>query len=188
MCYVIPIISLTCLLISDFGLGKSIEHIQSAAVTIHIKDPILRYAITLSRISQAFQLLFDNLYLFSKIGLLRLDHQNLSSTSTKFWLYADLLNLIRVLYEIKRELGEQARIQEINLKHGKHTFYSTLRCTVARRPELFVEFLKHFSDIWLPLNSSGFVNISPGTAGLCGTISSVLGAIAVWDKTNKLLY
>ena len=184
--YAIVFVALKTVLFSDFSLGKSVEHMRGAAVSIHINDPILRYSITLSRISSAFQFFCDNIYLFSKLGIVKLDQDNLVSISCKCWLYADLMNIIRVVYEIRHEINEQIDRQESNLNHSDHSFYSTCRCVMSRRPDLFVDLVKNVSDIWLPLHSSGYTTLSPGTVGFCGTVSSVLGAATIWQKSRKL--
>ena len=171
---------------SDFSLGKSVEHMRGAAVSIHINDPILRYSMTLSRISSALQFLCDNVYLFSKLGLVKVDQGGLVSLSSKLWLYADFMNIIRVTYEIRHEINEQFDRQESYLKHSNHSLYSTCRCVMSRRPDLFVDLVKNLSDIWLPIHSSGVTTLSPGTVGFCGTVSSVLGAATIWQKSRKL--
>ena len=162
------------------------EHLRSAAVSINIDDPILRYSITLSRISQAFQLLFDNFYLFSRLGLIRLEQGQMQSLATKFWLYADLLNLIRAGYEIQREMKDQQKRQKSNLKNYNHSFYGTCKSVVKRRPDLFIDLAKNLTDVWVPLNSLNITNHSPGVVGLCGTVSSVLSAMTIWDRSLKL--
>lgn len=159
---------------------------RGAAVSIHINDPILRYSITLSRISSALQFLCDNIYLFSTVGLVSLDQGSLASLSSKLWLYADVMNIIRVSYEIKQEINEQFNRQSSNLKHFDHSLYSTCRCVMSRRPDLFVDLVKNMSDVWLPVHSSGLARLSPGFIGFCGTISSVLSASTVWQKSRKL--
>ena len=159
---------------------------RGAAVSIHINDPILRYSMTLSRISSALQFFCDNVYLFSKLGLVELDQGGLVSLSSKLWLYADFMNIIRVTYEIRHEINEQFDRQESNLKHSNHSLYSTCRCVMSRRPDLFVDLVKNLSDIWLPIHSSGVTTLSPGTVGFCGTVSSVLGAATIWQKSRKL--
>ncbi|KAL5258340.1 hypothetical protein ACHWQZ_G008991 [Mnemiopsis leidyi] len=169
-----------------FSLGKSVEHMRGAAVAIHINDPILRYSITLSRISSALQFLCDNVYLFSRLGLLRLDQGNLLSVSSKLWLYADLLNIIRVCYEIRHEIKEQIDRQESNIRNSKHSFYSTCKCVMVRRPDLVIDLVKNVSDVWLPVHASGLTQLSPGSVGLFGTVSSVLGAATIWQKSGKL--
>ena len=159
---------------------------RGAAVAIHINDPILRYSITLSRISSALQFLCDNVYLFSRLGLLRLDQGNLLSVSSKLWLYADLLNIIRVCYEIRHEIKEQIDRQESNIRNSKHSFYSTCKCVMVRRPDLVMDLVKNVSDVWLPVHASGLTQLSPGSVGLFGTVSSVLGAATIWQKSGKL--
>ena len=176
-------------LISGLGLGRSVEHLQSSAVSVHINNPVLRYTITLSRISRALQMFFDNLYLFSKLGLIKLDHSNLWSLSCKFWLYADILNIVRLSYEIKNDVIEQLNRQDVNGKH--HTVCSACKClfnTVKynRRPEIFLELVKNLCEVWVPVNATGAVKISPGAVAFCGTVSSLLGLVSVWKNTYKI--
>ena len=162
-------------------------HLKNSATSIHLNDPVLRYTITMSRISQALQILFDNLYLFSRMGLIKWDHGHYSVLSCKFWLYADLLNIIRFSYELKSEITDQIDRQSLNLKHGQHSLYSTLRCVANRRPDLILQLVRNVADVWLPLNGAGVLELSRGATGLCGTVSSFLGLVSAWKNTRKLM-
>ena len=158
--------------------------LRAAATSIHLNDPVLRYTLTLSRISQALQLLCDNLYLFSRLGLLKLaSPSTLSSTSSKLWLYCDLLTLLRVCYEMRKEYRALRERHEMDERKGG--VVSTCRDLVSRRPELVSSLVGVAADVWLPLNSCGVISVSPGVIGLCGTVSSVISARDMWSKTQK---
>ena len=45
---------------------------------------------------------------------------------------------------------------------------------------------KNLFDIFLPLSFLKYVNLSPGTQGAVGLISSLLNIISIWDSKYKL--
>lgn len=51
---------------------------------------------------------------------------------------------------------------------------------------LLLDTVKNVADIFLPLSSLGYINLSPGIQGLLGLISSLLSLMCVWDSTLKL--
>lgn len=165
------------------------DHVRSASATIHLNDPFLRYSITLSNISQAFQVLFDHAFIFSKLGFLKFENKAIQKHANKFWLYADILNIFRACYEIHREV--QAQKVQRNQKYlvedtENQTVANLLNECVSKRPEVFLDLLKNVCDVFLPLNSLEIVRIGPGMSGALGTISSLLGAMTVWDVNLKL--
>ena len=168
----------------DFALGRSFVQLRAAASSIHLNDPVLRYTLTLARISQSIQLLCDNLYLFSKVGLIKFcSPSTLSSTSSKLWLYCDILTLLRVCYEMRKEYRAISERHEMDTREVG--LVSTCREVTKRRPELVTSFVGAAADVWLPLNSCGVINVSPGVVGLCGTVSSLISARDLWWKSQK---
>ena len=107
------------------------------------------------------------------------------SISNNFWLYADLLHIVRNVYELRHELNEQISRQKTEVEHSGECLIGALRAVISRRPDLAVELIRTLADVCLPLHNCKVVNISPGWLGLFGTISSVLGAKSVWDQSKK---
>ena len=55
----------------------------------------------------------------------------------------------------------------------------------AHKP-ILLDFVKNFCDLWIPLNSLGFIKLSPGTVGFLGTLSSLLAILQMLDPTCRL--
>lgn len=46
-----------------------------------------------------------------------------------------------------------------------------------------VQLLSDICDLTVPSSALGYVNLDDGIVGLAGTVSSLLGVYAVWQKT-----
>lgn len=51
---------------------------------------------------------------------------------------------------------------------------------------LLLDTIKNAFDVFLPLASLNYINISPGVQGVCGLVSSLIGLLLVWDSRFKL--
>lgn len=47
---------------------------------------------------------------------------------------------------------------------------------------LLLDTIKNLFDVFLPLSSLNFVNLSPGVQGFCGLVSSIISLMVVWDS------
>lgn len=56
-----------------------------------------------------------------------------------------------------------------------------------RNIPLLLDTIKNVFDVFLPLASLSYINISPGVQGVCGLISSLISLLIVWDSRFKLM-
>ena len=185
-------------------LAKSHDMVESALSSIHIKDPFLRYTLTLCYINQACYLVMDNLVWLHSVGAIDMKKKlkSINEWSNKFWLYSSILYLARDLHDLLRLFEKESRTKKIE-KYNESDVYSKIpinnmplekstlekvKTIIADKNNgpLILDSIKNTFDIFLPLSSLEFVNISPGTQGFCGLISSIISLIILWNPDYKI--
>ncbi|XP_050402966.1 peroxisomal membrane protein 11B [Patella vulgata] len=183
--------------------GKSVDFIQSALKSIHIDDTVWRLTITLSKINQACYLLFDHLIWAGRVGIMKVDSKKWSELSARFWLVSLILNLVRNFYDIYVILVREVKIQAARAKKSssyvngnsydkdkprKILTNNELACKcISENKPVWLDLIKNVCDIVLPLNSLGRIHVTPGTQGVVGVISSIVGIATTWDPLLRLV-
>lgn len=168
--------------------------LESARRTIHIEDDFLRYILTATSLNNGCYLLLDNVLLLENLGFFKLKNSpKVNEWCTKFWLATSILALSRDLYDIVNQidinrlrLKEQGRNNR-NKNSNKLRFVLThLKLLFSTNPNLMLDTTKNAFDIFLPLSFLKFIELSPGTQGAVGLISSLLTIVSIWDSRYKL--
>lgn len=170
---------------SVFRLGKSLDMIIGAirAKDIH-HDNILKVLIICRRATLALYYIIDHITWAARLGLYKATPKDWSKFQAKFWAIALVFGLLRNLYEIlnlifvpikKHDSGEESNSQG-----------SSVTSRLMTRPQLFLDTVKNSADFLLPFNVMGVIELNVGLAGLLGLISSIAGAIPVWNPNMKL--
>jgi peroxin-11B len=195
-------------------LGRSFEFIEKSLKSIKIDDSFLRYTLTMASLNQACYLLLDNILWFNSMKIINLKNNNgidrelsIRTWSNKFWLFSSILNLSRDINELltaiqnsDETLKTMARNRYVLDKtsgmyspapvgQDKFSLMTKLRYILLNKKHhpLLVDFVKNIFDIMLPLSSLDYIKLSPGSTGLCGFISSLLGLLVLWDIRYKLM-
>lgn len=166
--------------------GKSLDFLQGALKSVHLKDTTLRLTITMSKLNQACFLMFDHIIYAHNIGLINADKKKWSNISAKFWVASLILNLTRNLYDIINILQEMNADIEQNRNTSKPRNGNLTKAVMDNKP-VFLDLVKNLADLVLPLTTLGKLNASPGMQGFLGFVSSVAGIVTVWDPTLKLV-
>ncbi|XP_057307375.1 peroxisomal membrane protein 11A-like [Hydractinia symbiolongicarpus] len=157
-----------------FRIGKSVDMIEGAMKARAIDDPVLKALIIASRLCRAVYFYYDMLAWAVKASILTGDEKKMTLKSAPFWFWAVLASLLRDIYEL---------ILEYNSKLNKNkNFLQSLK----NRPELLCDTLKNFADLHVVLQFWGEVDISQGTVGFCGMISSFIGIFQILRPELKL--
>ena len=178
--------------------GKSLDFIQGALKSLHIKDIVLRLTITLSKINQAFYLLFDHFLWFNNVGAVKLNKEYWSKISSRFYLTTLILNLVRDFYDIRNLIVEEmnksaARKKRSPYMNGDANFQTlptrerSLVYIMHQNRTLLLDTVKNLFDLSIPMSTLGYVKFSPRTQGMFGLISSAIAAATVWEPTLKLV-
>ncbi|XP_033109546.1 peroxisomal membrane protein 11B-like [Anneissia japonica] len=185
--------------------GKSFDMLHAALRTIHHPDVFVRVTVTMSKINQAFYLLFDHLLWADRVGVFKTDKDKYSKISAKFWLATIILNLSRDFYELAVLLGktaleyERGKKSEDSLReNGKvsssmgdvaeyqNDVFIIFRKCLRENVQVTLDLVKNLADLFLPTSTLGYLKLSPGVQGLFGIIGSLVGVLTVWDASYKL--
>uniref|UniRef100_T1JI86 Peroxisomal membrane protein 11B n=1 Tax=Strigamia maritima TaxID=126957 RepID=T1JI86_STRMM len=161
-----------------FRLGRFLDTLNAALKSLHLQELSLRTTITFSKISSALYLLTDHIIWFGRVGLMAVDKSKWTQQSNKFWLLSITFSLIRDLMELWHVLETQ--------KNPKRPISSPMLKCLRDRKDLTIDTVKNCCDVFIPATNLGFCNLSPGTIGLLGVVSSALGIITLIDPMLKL--
>jgi hypothetical protein len=169
-----------------FRIGKSFDHLRIALLTIHLKDPVQRVVITLSKISSFLFLFTDHLVWMAKLKLFSLNPDRWSRHSMRFWFMSIMLNLARDMYDLSMAFKvEISRVKHQGTVARKNALYRT----VLNNRALVLDTFKNCTDVVLPLSRMEMgKGISDGWVGLMGIISSVCFLATIWNESLKLRY
>jgi peroxin-11B len=176
--------------------GKSIETFYGCLKTVHYNDSWLAFTLTVSRISQTIFLVTDHIIWLARSGLVKnVDVAKWSQKSNKYWLISLIMGIVRDIYEINRVISSYTKHKSlstciassvVSVKSSKdlaNCFTSLLEFFITYK-HLSVDTIKNLCDIFIPLNSLGFVRLSPRTIGLLGMISSIAGLIVILNPST----
>ncbi|WAR00735.1 PX11B-like protein [Mya arenaria] len=180
--------------------GKSLDFIQGALKSIHLKDSVLRLSITLSKINQAFYLLFDHFLWFHNVGAVKLDKQYWSEVSSRFYLATLLLNLVRDVYGIYCVIMEEINSAKERTSSSTYRNGESNHKTVTRRQisaleilrmniPLMLDTVKNVFDLAIPMSALQMVKLSPqkqGMFGISDTLYHVLDDVIIVDKALEV--
>lgn len=178
-------------------LGNSVEAVEAAKRSIHLKDSVLRLCLTLAHLNRALYFACDNLLWAGKTGLLpHLEQSKWSQRSFRYYLFALILNLVRDVYELRllmecesRGRGAKAEDAPPSAAPAGGGVASQLQLVVSvlqQNPPLLLDLLKNTCDLFVPLDRLGLYNTGPGWVGACGLTSSLLSILCILHPWLKL--
>lgn len=93
-------------------LGNSVEALEAAKRSVHLSDGVLRLCLTFSHLNRAMYFACDNVLWVGKTGLIsKLDQNQWSQRSFRYYLFALILNLTRDVYELRLLMEREARFR-----------------------------------------------------------------------------
>jgi len=143
-------------------LGTCIDALHSSVASVGHPDIVLRITITLSRISNAMFLLCDHFIWLHRAKVINVDVEGWNELSNRWWLYGDIMNLARDIYEVRKE--------------GSF---------LLENKPLLVDLVKNLVDIILPLTALGYLR-APRIAAFLGVVSSILGTVPMLNPRLRL--
>lgn len=176
-------------------LGNSLEALEAAKRSIHLKDSVLRLCLTLAHLNRALYFACDNLLWAGKTGLLpQLEQSKWSNRSFRYYLFALILNLLRDVYELRllmecESRGRGAKADDPSGDDGGGGGASQLQLVLSvlqQNPPLLLDLLKNTCDLFVPLDRLGLYSTGPGWVGACGLTSSLLSILTILHPWLKL--
>ncbi|EHB18459.1 Peroxisomal membrane protein 11A [Heterocephalus glaber] len=186
-----------------FRLGNVVHAIQATEQSIHATDLVPRLCLTLANLNRVVYFICDTVLWVKNVGLASgINKEKWQMWAARHYYYFLLLSLARDLYEISLQM---AQVTHERAKGGKSSSRDPLRQSVAdeetewlqsfllllfrslkRHPPLFLDTVKNFCDILIPLDQLGIYKSTVGVIGLGGLVSSVAGIITVVYPHLKL--
>ncbi|KAJ1531038.1 hypothetical protein ONE63_005868 [Megalurothrips usitatus] len=166
-------------------LGKCADVLYSALSSIHYPNITVRVTTTLSRISMSLYLLADHILWIGRTGLFSVNSEKWGKAANKYWMYALFMNLLRDIYEIHRVL----KLRQVGLSDffsdGCDARKKLSSCARDHR-DIIVDTVKNACDVMIPMSALGFVDLSPGSVGVLGVVSSAAALLTLVDPLLKL--
>ncbi|KAG5654786.1 hypothetical protein H0H81_003794 [Sphagnurus paluster] len=172
---------------------KPIEHLQAALRATLTTGPALEQILTIGRQLAYFGYLsYDTLIWANAIKFISLNPETakrVGKTSNRLWFAGIVFNLVngvlktvRLKHEAKRlRAGKSRGEKDVGEETQRETRLSAIKSAqAATRRQFTIDIL----DVWLPATGSGIVNLSEGTLGIFGLITSILGMQAQWKAVN----
>ncbi|XP_072942796.1 peroxisomal membrane protein 11B [Epargyreus clarus] len=176
-------------------LGRCIDICYTALNNMHIDDPILRFALTTSKLTHGLYLYADHIVWLAKSGFLKTDTDKWNRTANKFWLLSIIANLVRDFYEILHilELNRTTLLKPSHLLNGSiqnFDFYVSMKhlyTVIHCHKDVFIDTLKNSCDLFIPLTALGFTKLSPSAVGALGAASSIAALVTIIKPITKLV-
>lgn len=181
-------------------LGKFVEHFKAAAVAADTKglDPVLRYLAIGRQLGYAFYMTFDAMVYPDSVGIKKFEGAaRLQREAYRAWFAGLMCNVIAGVYTLYG-LQQRAREQKDSADAEKAVEAKKLEKYVLLYRKIDVEVTNHqcreratvqlqlisdVCDLTVPSSGLGVVNLDDGVVGLAGTVSSLIGLYAAWEKT-----
>eukprot|EP00794_Sanderia_malayensis_P016209 gene16209-17840_t len=159
-----------------FRLGKSLDMFLGAIRGSQVQDPLIRVCIVIARISRTVYFFYDIFNWCCRVTLMKGSSKEYAMRAAPFWFIAVVCGLIRDLYElINYVLRAKAKKQDVGIQN-----------CLCQRPDIATDTLKNICDFLIPLKIWGKLDLSQGTVGILGLISSLCGILTVVKPACKL--
>ena len=126
-------------------LGTCVDALLSSFTSVSHPDPFVRMTVTLSRIANTMYLFCDHLIFLHNNNLVNIDLKGWDNLSDRCWLYTIVMDLVRNIY----------LINNIVTKLGSVSSSASFLYFFANHKNLFIDTIKNFADVVLPLTSLG---------------------------------
>ncbi|KAK9880581.1 hypothetical protein WA026_011821 [Henosepilachna vigintioctopunctata] len=171
-------------------IGRCADVLHSGLALLRHKDPIVNSVVVYSKIASSLYLLADHFLWLGRSEICDVNMTKWAKLSNKAWLYSIIMNIIRDIYELQKilKLHFLASVQNEDIKHIGHVknLIWHLLAVLYSRKEVTIDIIKNSCDFFLPYTYLGGTNLSPGTIGILGTISSVAGLLVLIYPSCKL--
>lgn len=164
--------------------GRCLDSLYQALKMTKYPELIVRITLTMAKIANALYLLADHLIWIGRMGILRVDLEKWNRIANRYWLVSIIMNLTRDIYEIVKTFGRECSLERLT-RHG--TFKrQQISCYLKNHKEVMVDTVKNGCDVFIPLTALGYTKFTPGTVGLLGVISSLIGLYTILNPSYKI--
>lgn len=176
-----------------FRLGKSVDNFRAALQTIHLRNPLLRLLVTLTKLNRGLYLTIDHLIWAHRMKLVQINIGSWNKHANRFWLLAIFLGLVRDVYEFLRAVHvERKRLTQYSSgSDSKETPVSTwmvVQNVACNNPSVMVDLVKNTADVFIPVSRLDILYVPSGIVGLLGVVSSLAGIATDFNDQLKLKF
>ncbi|XP_017891446.1 peroxisomal membrane protein 11B [Ceratina calcarata] len=164
-------------------LGRCLDSLYSALKVMKYPDVVIKITLAISKIAHALFLLADHIIWIGRVGLYRVNIEKWSKVANKYWLMSVIMNLIRDIYEITKILEHHNKTQKLFPRILKQ--YELLY-NLRDHKDIVLDTIRNGCDLFIPLTALGYTNFAPGTIGIFGMVSSILGLYTLIHPLYKL--
>ncbi|XP_014483154.1 PREDICTED: peroxisomal membrane protein 11B [Dinoponera quadriceps] len=165
-------------------LGRCLDSLYQAVEMTKYSELIVKITLTMAKLMNALYLLADHFIWVGRMGIMKVNLTKWNRVANRYWLVSIIMNLLRDIYEIFKIFEHEqmySRMQSRNiLKRHYIPFYLKLHKTVV------LDTIKNGCDLFIPLTALGHVRFTPGTVGILGMISSLIGLYTIIDPYSKI--
>ncbi|KAK7716178.1 Peroxisomal membrane protein PMP27 [Diaporthe eres] len=164
-------------------VGKNVEHLRAAAVAADAKagtiDPVLRYTAVARQLGYAGYLSLDMATVLDAAGIRKSEStKRLQREAFRFWAMGLISSVIAQTYTLYQLKQREAKVDK---KEGEGVVESK-RIAIERSASQ-LQLISDLCDLTVPSSALGWVNLDDGIVGIAGTVSSLIGLVAIWKKT-----
>lgn len=166
--------------------GRFIESLYATLPLLDDKKTSLHYILVFSKIANSLFLLADHVLWLGRADICSVNTEKWSQISNKYWLFSITMNLLKDFHDIS-QLPLKSKLSSHEVKSVNRILNTLIQVAEStQRNDVFIDTLRNSCDFFIPLTALGYVNLSPGTVGMLGTISSLLGLwVIVKPMANK---
>lgn len=172
-----------------FRFGRSIDSLKAAQRAVNLQDYLVRLTMTASHTNKAFYLLVDHYVWLARVGVVAADLKKWSATASRFYLASLVFAFVRDLYALHITMErclQNTKHEDVSDQYKVAAYAALFYKVVKRNPQAAVDLVKNACDIVIPAASLGYLNVNNGVVGVCGVISSLLGALQIASPSMKL--
>ncbi|KAK9473427.1 peroxisomal biogenesis factor 11 [Dipodascopsis tothii] len=159
-------------------VGKPLQHLRAAAKAYDAQtvDPVVRYSAILRQLSYACYLSVDSLLLAHALRVVTLKNpQQASRAYYKFWLAGIVSSVVGGTYRL---YGLSRREASLHAQAEKDL--GAIKKIRAEKTAGTHQLVLDVLDSSIPLSGLQYAGLDDGTVGVCGFVSSAIGAAAQW--------
>lgn len=154
---------------------RSLEYFNDALGATAISDDLERFLQVMKSISLGIWLVMDHVQWMHKAGYITVQTiKTIDNIHSQAWFIGLLCGAIVSTYKLKK----------LNDERNALTNTSKAESIDQARQKQMMGVVKNGLDMIIPAQRLGWVPVSDGTVGLCGTITSVIGIIDTWPKSK----
>ncbi|XP_066598257.1 peroxisomal membrane protein 11B [Prorops nasuta] len=168
--------------------GRFLDSLYSALKLMKYPDLTIRVTLILAKISNALFLLADHIIWLGRVGITRVNIEKWSHTANKYWLMSIIMNLSRDFYEILKilEYENKATLSRNTVFSKYNTFKQFGAICLRDHKEILMDTARNGCDLFIPLTALGYTKLTPGTIGMLGLLSSMIGLYTIVYPFYKL--